>query len=109
MAGKRNAAAVGGDPDAVHAGADHHPDLQVSLPARRTANTSLCSSASRAQPRPATAGPSASSSAGVEAGQAPDPDLGQRAAGGREAGVLAGGRDQLLERLHGGRDPEVVV
>jgi hypothetical protein len=45
----------------------------------------------------------------VEAGQAPDPDLGQRAAGGRDAGVLAGGHDQRLQRLHGGLDAEVVV
>jgi hypothetical protein len=41
--------------------------------------------------------------------QAPDPDLGQRAAVGRQAGVAAGRPDQGLQRLHGGLDAEVVV
>ena len=104
-------AAVGGDPDAVHAGADHHPDPPGAVAPGPPDREHVVVQQRLAGPAPSGDRRPQGLVVGreVEAGQAPDPDLGQRAPAGRDAGVLAGRRDQRLQSLHGRRDTQVVV
>jgi hypothetical protein len=104
-------AAVGGDPDAVDARPQHHPDPPRPFAAGPEHGEDVVVEQHPAGPAAAGHGRPQGLVVGrqVETGQAPHPDLGQGPFAGLQAGAVAGGRDQLLQGVHGRRHAEVVV
>src|SRR6266540_4675365 len=109
--GEARLGAVRRDAGAVHAGPDHHGNPPGALGPRTQHSEDVVAQEVLARP-PAPGDLRRKDRVvgrEVEAGQAPDPELGEWAVGGVPARVAIGRSDHRLERLHRALDPERLV